>query len=377
MKKPKKIFIPSTRWAFVAGEARQKHLRFVLTWWRVQTKKLKFPRFRQVLSEGGLYEKTKINFYSFDGPCISLEKRAKTNRRFCPYLVRETFAETSNRPSEDERETSLRKELSTVIDEVSVGDRREPASGHAHACVEKSVSGAFLAQESDLRRKKNKISSSDGGLTSSPEIRHTPDFLILLSGGGIPGKTASGEKKRKFLPPMPGGFPGEKRCAESPITCPSLVGDPMPKGGKRMSDKKKDETSKAPSEMTVRYYDAAEVEKLEVLHKRMGGSLNAFLKSLIQAGYERLAPVYLGAAQEPQKAADSDPDLKETVIAAHETEMALLRRIEAQNSKILPSVYCVMNVVTPTDPEMKQIVDSGYMDREPARFRDDKGGEKR
>jgi hypothetical protein len=30
-----------------------------------------------------------------------------------------------------------------VIDEVSVGDRREPASGHAHACVEKSVSGAF------------------------------------------------------------------------------------------------------------------------------------------------------------------------------------------------------------------------------------------
>ena len=51
-------------------------------------------------------------------------------------------------------------------------------------------------------------------------------------------------------------------------------------------------------------------------------------------------------------------------------------RIEAQNSKILPSVYCVMNVVTPTDPEMRQIVDSGYMDKEPARFRD-KGGEKR
>jgi hypothetical protein len=164
---------------------------------------------------------------------------------------------------------------------------------------------------------------------------------------------------------------------ESLDFCPSLVGDPMPKGGKKMSDEKNDGTSKAPSEMTVRYYDAAEVEKLEVLHKRMGGSLNAFLKSLIQAGYERLAPVYLGAAQEPQKAADSDPDLKETVIAAHETEMALLRKIEAQNSKILPSVYCVMNVVTPTDPEMKQIVDSGYMDREPARFRDDKGGEKR
>jgi hypothetical protein len=122
---------------------------------------------------------------------------------------KEAFAKASGRPLEGERETSLRKELSTVIDEVSVGDRREPASGHAHACVEKSVSGAFLAQESDLRRKKNKISSSDGGLTSSPEIRHTPDFLILPSGGGIPGKTASGEKKRKFLPPMPGGFPGE------------------------------------------------------------------------------------------------------------------------------------------------------------------------
>ena len=135
----------------------------------------------------------------------------------------------------------------------------------------------------------------------------------------------------------------------------------MPKGGKQMSDEKNDGASKAPSEMTVRYYDAADVERLEILHKRMGGSLNAFLKSLIQAGYEKLAPVYLGEGQEPQKAAEGDPDLKETVIAAHETEMALLRRIEAQNSKILPSVYCVMNVVTPTDPEMRQIVDSGYM----------------
>ena len=144
-----------------------------------------------------------------------------------------------------------------------------------------------------------------------------------------------------------------------------------------MSDKENDETSKAPSEMTVRYYDAAEVEKLEVLHKRMGGSLNAFLKSLIRAGYERLAPVYLGATQEAPKTSEGDPGLKETVIAAHETEMALLRKIEAQNEKILPSVYCVMNVVTPTDPEMKQIVDSGYMDKEPARFRDDKGGGKR
>jgi hypothetical protein len=68
-----------------------------------------------------------------------------------------------------------------------------------------------------------------------------------------------------------------------------------------MDEKKTSEAKGAPSEMTVRYFDAAEVEKLEVLHKRMGGSLNAFLKSLIQAGYERLAPVYLGAAQEPPK----------------------------------------------------------------------------
>jgi len=144
-----------------------------------------------------------------------------------------------------------------------------------------------------------------------------------------------------------------------------------------MDEEKRAETRGAPSEMTVRYYDAADVERLEILHKRMGGSLNAFLKSLIRAGYERLAPVYLGGTQEAPKTFEGDPGLKETVIAAHETEMALLRRIEAQNSKILPSVYCVMNVVTPTDPEMRQIVDSGYMDREPARFRDDKGGGKR
>jgi hypothetical protein len=155
----------------------------------------------------------------------------------------------------------------------------------------------------------------------------------------------------------------------------------MPSGNKKeegkMDEEKRVETKGAPSEMTVRYYDAAEVEKLGVLHKRMGGSLNAFLKSLIRAGYERLAPVYLGAAPQAEaKSEGSDADLKETVIAAHETEMALLRKIEAQNSKILPSVYCVMNVVTPTDPEMRQIVDSGYMDKEPARFRD-KGGDKR
>jgi hypothetical protein len=152
----------------------------------------------------------------------------------------------------------------------------------------------------------------------------------------------------------------------------------MPSGNKKeegkMDEEKRAETRGAPSEMTVRYYDAAEVERLEILHKRMGGSLNAFLKSLIRAGYEKLAPVYLGQAKESAKPEGSDPGLKETVIAAHETEMALLRKIEAQNGKILPSVYCVMNVVTPTDPEMKQIVDSGYMDKEPARFRD-KGGE--
>jgi hypothetical protein len=151
----------------------------------------------------------------------------------------------------------------------------------------------------------------------------------------------------------------------------------MPKGGKKMSDEKNDGASKAPSEMTVRYYDAAEVEKLEALHKRMGGSLNAFLKSLIRAGLREAGPGLSGASRRSRGRRRGDPDLKETVIAAHETEMALLRRIEAQNSKILPSVYCVMNVVTPTDPEMKQIVDSGYMDREPARFRDDKGGDKR
>jgi len=87
--------------------------------------------------------------------------------------------------------------------------------------------------------------------------------------------------------------------------------------------------------------------------------------------------VYLGQAEEGAKPEGSDPGLKEAVIAAHEAEMALLRRIEAQNSKILPSACRVMSVVTPTDPEMRQIVDSGYMDKEPARFRDDKGGGKR
>jgi hypothetical protein len=75
--------------------------------------------------------------------------------------------------------------------------------------VEKSVSGAFEAQESDPRRKKNKISSLDGGPTLDPEIRHTPDFLILLSGGGIPGKNRFRGEKTKISSPMPGGFPGE------------------------------------------------------------------------------------------------------------------------------------------------------------------------
>jgi hypothetical protein len=143
-------------------------------------------------------KKTKINFYSFDGTCVSIENRAKTNRRFCPYLVREAFAEASVRLSEGERETSLRKELSTVIDEVSVGDRRIPASRRALACVGKSVSGALKGQESAPRRKKIKISSSDGGPTLDPKIRHTPDFLILLSGGGIQAKRGLRGKKKKI-----------------------------------------------------------------------------------------------------------------------------------------------------------------------------------
>lgn len=85
-----------------------------------------------------------------------------------------------------------------MIDEVSVGDRREPASGHARTCVGKSVSGALKGQESAARRKKIKISSSDGGPTSDPEIRHTPDFLILLSGGGIRAKRGLRGKKNKI-----------------------------------------------------------------------------------------------------------------------------------------------------------------------------------
>jgi hypothetical protein len=165
-------------------------------------------------------KKTKINFYSSDDACLSFRKRAKTDGRFCPYLVRKA----SGRPPEGERETSLRKELSTVIDEVSVGDRREPASGHAHACVEKSVSGALKGQESDPRRKKNKISSLDGGPTSDPEIRHTPDFLILLSGGGIRGKRASEGRKIKFLPSVASRFPLSESVTHA-ITCPSLVGE--------------------------------------------------------------------------------------------------------------------------------------------------------
>jgi hypothetical protein len=240
MKKRKKIFIPSTGRALVAGEARRKRPRFVLTWRGRQTKKLKFRRSRQVLGKGAFMKKTKINFYSFDGLSISLEKRAKTNRRFCPYLVREAFAKASGRLPEGERETSLRKELSTVIDEVSVGDRREPASRRAPACVgipspscrKTTKNNFFFLREGEegpwlswssrenepcflapscrlgseggsepgkaLGRKKNKISSSDGGPTSDPGIRHTPDFLILLSGGGIPGKKGVRGKKNKI-----------------------------------------------------------------------------------------------------------------------------------------------------------------------------------
>jgi hypothetical protein len=40
-------------------------------------------------------KKTKINFYSFDDACLSFRKRAKTDGRFCPYLVREAFAKAS------------------------------------------------------------------------------------------------------------------------------------------------------------------------------------------------------------------------------------------------------------------------------------------
>jgi hypothetical protein len=240
MKKRKKIFIPSKKRTFAAGEARRKRRRFVLTWWGRQTKKLKFCRSRQVLGEGAFMKKTKINFYSLDDACLSFRKRAKTDGRFCPYLVGEAFAKASDRSSGGERETSLRKELSTVIDEVSVGDRREPASQRAPACVgipspscrkttknifcflRESEEGPWLswsARENEpcflapscrlgsegrsepgkaLGRKKNKISSSDGGPTLDPEIRHTPDFLILLSGGGIPGKRGVRGKKNKI-----------------------------------------------------------------------------------------------------------------------------------------------------------------------------------
>ena len=62
MEKPKKIFIPSAGRALVAGEARRKRPRFVLTWWGRQTKKLKFRRSRQVLGKGAFMKKTKINF---------------------------------------------------------------------------------------------------------------------------------------------------------------------------------------------------------------------------------------------------------------------------------------------------------------------------
>jgi hypothetical protein len=59
-----------------------------------------------------------------------------------------------------------------------------------------------------------------------PEIRHTPDFLILLSGGGIPGKTAR-PRERKTKISSPGGRAVSSRgkpCAASPIICPSLSG---------------------------------------------------------------------------------------------------------------------------------------------------------
>ena len=178
-------------------------------------------------------KKTKINFYSSDDACLSFRKRAKTDGRFCPYLVGEASAKASGRPSEGERETSLRKELSTVIDEVSVGDRREPASRRAPACVEKSVSGAFEAQESGLRRKKNKISSLDGGPTLDLEIRHTPDFLILLSGGGIPGKNRFRGEKTKISSPDAGRVPGRSDAPKARLPVLPLWGTRCQKEAKR------------------------------------------------------------------------------------------------------------------------------------------------
>jgi hypothetical protein len=169
-------------------------------------------------------KKTKINFYSSDDACLSFRKRAKTDGRFCPYLVGEASAKASGRPSEGERETSLRKELSTVIDEVSVGDRRILASRRAPACVgvpspscrkttknnfcflRESEEGPWLsgdARENEpcfsapscrlgseggsepgkaLGRKKNKISSFDGRRVSLRENGHPPRFLSFLSG---------------------------------------------------------------------------------------------------------------------------------------------------------------------------------------------------
>jgi hypothetical protein len=178
-------------------------------------------------------KKTKINIYSFDGPCISLEKMAKTNRRFCPYLVGESFAKVSDRPSGGERETSLRKELSTVIDEVSVGDKRQPASGHARACVGKSVSGALKGQESAARRKKIKISSFDGGPTLDLEIRHIPDFLILLSGGGIPGKNRFRGEKTKISSSDAGRVSGRSDAPKARLPVLPLWGTRCQKEAKR------------------------------------------------------------------------------------------------------------------------------------------------
>jgi hypothetical protein len=63
MKKRKKIFIPSKKRAFVAGQARRKHPRFVLTWWESADEKIIVSAVsRQVLDEGAFYEKNQNKF---------------------------------------------------------------------------------------------------------------------------------------------------------------------------------------------------------------------------------------------------------------------------------------------------------------------------
>jgi hypothetical protein len=162
-----------------------------------------------------------------------------------------------------------------VIDEVSVADRREPASGRAPACVDipspscrKTTKNIFCflreseewprlpgaARESEpcfsapsrrlgsegrsepgkaFGRKKNKISSSDGGPTLDPEIRHTPDFLILLSGGGIPGKNRFRGEKTKISSPDAGRVSGGSDAPKARLSVLPLWGTRCQKEAKR------------------------------------------------------------------------------------------------------------------------------------------------